>query len=219
MNNLANPAATERMTPTLANWISDGLMPDPAGLSVWDLGCGDGRFSAAFVEMRAAKVMASDLHIPFTGASSSLRHHPTIQWLVGGFDAATQEWGNPVPADLVFMCLMSEHVSEPRTFFRHLASIVARGTEVFIQHDNFFQPVGHHDHGLLFLNPQSWKIEPQGVRCWETDRKCDASEEHRRALLATYPNLWSSASKATRNPADCTRCNYFRRSQPWSHLL
>src|SRR5262249_24001956 len=40
------------------------------------------------------------------------------------------------------------------------------------------------------------------------------SAEFRKTAL-----YWSSEADATRAPDNCSSCNYFRRSQPWAHLL
>lgn len=114
---------------------------------------------------------------------------------------------------------MTEHTSDPRAFFRSLALALRPGTEVLMHHDNFFQPVGHHDHGLLFLNNQTWSIDPQGISCWKSAERCAASAGHRRRLLEEFPLVWSQASEATCDPSSCGCCNYFRRSRPWAHLL
>jgi 2-polyprenyl-6-hydroxyphenyl methylase/3-demethylubiquinone-9 3-methyltransferase len=178
---------------------------------VWDLGCGDGRFVRAFLAAGAARVLASDLQ-PTTFDD------PRVDVITGGFPEASTRWGFPVPVDLVFMSLLTEHVADLRQFMHSLAALVGPETDVLIHHDNFFHPVGHHDHGLLSLDPQTFRIEPQGVDCWNASDKCSASAEHRAQLTAAVPYLWSARSEATRDPSACHRCNYYLRSQPWAHL-
>ena len=209
----------QNVLPVVDEYVRVGLMPNPTGRRVWDLGCGDGRFVAAFLELGASRVLASDLHIPQTGAADTLRNDPRVAWLVGDFEAARRAWGQPMPVDVVFMSLMTEHVTEPRAFLHNLAALLSSDTEVLLHHDNFFHPVGHHDHGLLFLNSKTWCIDPQGIVCWDKPQRCVASAEHRQHLLANFPQLWSQASESTRDPASCASCNYFRRSRPWAHLI
>ena len=206
------------MTPVLENHLASGLMRDPAGLTIWDVGCGNGRFTEAFIRLGAGRVLATDLKIP-AHCSSVLQGDSRVELLLGDADAACRAWGRPLPVDLVFMSLMTEHVAEPRAFLHNLAEALPSGAEAFVEHDNFFQPVGHHDHGLLFLNDRTSIVEPQGIACWERPERCDASAEHRKNLIANSPLLWSETSEATRDPANCTGCNYYRRSQPWAHLV
>jgi SAM-dependent methyltransferase len=209
------------MLPVVEEFIEAKLIRQPKGLTVWDLGCGTGPFVDAFVRLGAARVFATDIVINRNAIPPNLLTDARVVFVDGGFDAATRQIGEAgiVPADIVFMHLMTEHVSDARGFFYDLSRIVRPSTEIFVHHDNFYQPTGHHDHGFLFLNEKTWAIEPQGVQCWEMPEKCAASESHRASVGQRWPFLWSAASGATLNPARCKDCNYFRRSTPWAHLV
>ncbi|WP_343715726.1 class I SAM-dependent methyltransferase [Inquilinus sp.] len=201
------------MQGVITGFVRQALMPHPLGLVVWDLGCGDGIFSGAFHGMGARSVLASDLQ---NIVSPELRQH--IEFRQCDIDHAAEAFGADLikSVDIVFMHLMTEHVSDLRGLFRSLARCLRPGTEIFVHHDCYQHPVGHHDHQLLFLDEPSWSIKPQGVRCWEMPEKCGASAAHRGSLSAYQ---WSAESEATRNPLRCDDCNYFRRSQPWAHLI
>lgn len=205
------------MVPVIEDLISRDLMPDPAGLSIWDVGCGDGRFSAALVDLGAKQVFATDLQAIVPPA---LLAGGVIRFEQGDCARALEAFGEGghVAVDLVFLHEVTEHVADLRGFFRSLTSCLARGTEATIHHGPYFQPVGHHDFNMLALNEETWVVEPVGVRCWES-ATCEESAEHRRAMFDTQPWQWSELSESTRDPTDCAGCNYYRRSQPWAHLL
>jgi SAM-dependent methyltransferase len=198
----------------LANFVAEELMPDVSGLAAWDLGCGAGSFSIALAEMKAKSVLASDLALP-----SGILNHPKITFVRGDVDAASIAIGGLHKVDLVFMHLMSEHVINLKGFLQNLHSRLRPGAELLIHHDNYFQPVGHHDHGLIALNESSWEIEAKGPKCWDVPQKCDASADRRAVLRKDWGLLWSEASEASKDPENCHRCNYYRRSQPWAHLI
>lgn len=206
---------TASALPVLRDFVASGLMPDPRGLAVWDLGCGSGGFAEGLAALGAASVLATDLVL-----SPSIRSHSGIAYVEGGFDAVAVALGDASAlqrVDFVFMHLVSEHIDGPKPLLRALHGRLRPRAEVLIHHDNYFQPAGHHDHGLVALNERTWCVEPRGVACWR-QRCCDLSEDHRSELRAHWPQLWSEASEATRDPARCQDCNYFRRSQPWAHL-
>ncbi len=206
------------MISVLRNFISNDLMPSPDGLRVWDLGCGDGTFSAAFADMGAKEILATDLQSLIPPARMERRQ---IRFRQGGFDEAVEAFGvnGQVQVDLVFMHLMTEHVTDLRTFLRTLAACIEPGTQILLHHGSYYQPVGHHDFGFLCLDEATWKIAPRGVRCWEAAARCAASASDRQRIAGENWFHWSDASEATRNPDDCAGCNYFRRSKPWAHLL
>jgi len=188
-------------------------MPDPAGLTVWDLGCGLGKFSAAFARMRAKSILASDISLPPDPPS-----HAEITYVRGDFDAADAAISLQ-KVDFVFMHLMSEHVTHLKDFLGGLHRRLRPGSDLLLHHDNYFQPVGHHDHAFLRLNEATWEVDASGPACWQSPRKCAASAERRAILLKEWSNLWSEASEATKDPANCDGCNFYRRSRPWAHLL
>jgi SAM-dependent methyltransferase len=205
------------MTSNLRALVDSSAMPNPSGLRVWDLGCGDGSHSASFLELRAAHVLATDLEsVP--EMVSDVGNAPNFSFRRANFAELLNEFGSPLPIDLVYMSLMTEHISDPRQFFRDLFATLKRSAEAVIVHDNFFQPVGHHDHGMLFLNEESWTVEPLGTPCWSSVSRCAASMSHRAELLSKHPATWSADSESTKNPDNCGECNYFRRSVPWAHL-
>jgi len=195
----------------IENFIKSGLMPDPTNMTVWDLGTGNGYFAMAMANMGAKRVLASD--VQELGVK-----HDRVAFVKGEFADAVAAFGENgrIEADLVFMHLMTEHVVEIRSFLHELYEITGDRTQIFVHHDNFFQPVGHHDHDMLFLDNATWEIKPQGTSCWAHESRCALSDEHRSRLSE---GRWSAVSEASRDPSHCGDCNYFRRSQPWAHLI
>ncbi len=151
------------------------------------------------------------------------RGFPVYLWLglsntyaIGNIDECADSFnlvGAPTP-EIVFMNLMSEHVYEIRTFLQQLSRRIPTGTKLFIHHDNYYNPMGHHDHSFLTLD-SDWNVRQRSVPCWELPERCDATADRRKSL----GNLWSAASDATRDPKNCESCNFYKRSQPWPHLV
>ena len=163
----------------LQNFVIDEMMPAPSGFVAWDLGCGEGTFSEALADMGASAVLASDLALP-----PSRPIHPKIQFVAGDFDAADLAIGGLHKVDFVLMHLMSEHVLDLPGFLKDLRSRLRSGVDILIHHDNYLQPVGHHNNGLIALNELTWEIERKGPACWDSPDKCQASAERRARLRA-----------------------------------
>ena len=92
---------------------------------------------------------------------------------------------------------MTDPVSDAESLFRDLSRIVRPGTEIFVHHDNFYQPVGHHDHGLLFLNEKLGPLSPKVFGVGRCRRSALPSEAHRASMAERWPWLWSAAPEAT----------------------
>lgn len=198
----------------IEGFVARDLMLHPEGRFVWDLGCGAGSFAHALAEVGARRVLGSDLGLP-----PGTEDRGCTQFVRGDFDAADAVAGGLRHVDVVFMHLMSEHVLDFKSFMASLFGRLRPGAEVLVHHDNYYQPVGSHDHGLIALNPETWMIEAQGPKCWLLEEKCEASRERRAVVRQRWSQIFSQGSDDTRNPEVCSSCNYFRRSQPWAHLV
>lgn len=182
---------------------------------MWDLGCGQGEFTAALIDLGAEFVLASDIQ-KIDDFEERLAPRKNFLFGAGRLEESLSVLrcsGNRKAVDLVFMHQMTEHVYDLRAFFSDLSRLLEPGTEFFICHDNFYNPMGHHDHSFVNMD-ETWIVEGQGPKCWDAAEKCAVSAEFRKTAVA-----WSAKSDATRNPDNCLSCNYFRRSQPWAHLL
>jgi SAM-dependent methyltransferase len=188
-----------------------------AGRRVLDWECGDCAFSIALLLEGAASVTAIDSWLDLSDSAplvSSIRSLTTKKQSLEQF---CSEQGSDVQFDLVFANTVTEHIRDLPTAFTYLFKVLRPLGLFFTNHDNYYQPVGSHDHGFLYYGPGP-EIVSQGVRCLELPNKCSASEVHRNYIRNSIPWTWNDSLEATRNPIDCSVCYYFRRSQPWAHL-
>lgn len=208
----------EALRNALRNWVEIGLLPSIQGLNIWDVGCGYGCFSTSFIEEGASHVIASDVIIDFDKIPAELIKNKCISIVSGDTEKIAplvfQGHFGPVP-DLIFMHLMTEHVANFKDFIYSLKSNMTSNCSIFINHDNYYQPVGHHDHSFLFLNDKKFVVEPKTIPCWESADRCLASKTHRHNLPIWQ---WSERSESTVG-TDCNQCNYKLRSEPWAHLI
>lgn len=203
----------------LRHWIGKGALTNPAGHVVWDMGCGWGAFSLAFLAEGAKAVLGTDTVIDRTCMPAALFETAGLRIVEGDTAAlATSAWSGADGPTLLFMHLVSEHVADLPALLRSVRSNCPAGTRLFVHHDNYYQPVGHHDHGFLSYRPASHSVESNASRCWESPQRCEASAAHRETLRLERGWQWSAESEATRDPARCDTCNYRIRAEPWAHL-
>lgn len=204
------------------HWLRDrGVLPTEIvrGETVVDWECGDGAFAVAMLLEGAGRVVAVDSWLDEAAVPPPLLLLPGLAIAkldIAGTGAALAEAG--VLADLVFANTVTEHIPDLVGAFTEIRRLLRPGGYFFTNHDNYLQPVGSHDHGFLFYGPDL-EIVFQGVRCWEQEEKCAASAEHRARIARDYAWTWTPDLERTRDPSDCQRCFYFRRAQPWAHLL
>ncbi len=216
-NAIAPPEVTPLMQ-VLRNWVAEGMLPPLDGLTVWDIGCGWGGFTSALLAEGAGHVIATDLVFDHGQIPPELALDRRVTLREGTVDVlAPQIYRGDfgTPPDVLFMHLMTEHVADLPSFFASLRQDIPRECVVFVHHDNYYQPTGHHDHLFLALNPETYRVESKTVPCWTLAERCAASDAHRASLV---PWQWGKASKATMGE-DCNACNYKLRSAPWAHLL
>ena len=202
----------------LRTWEAEGvLLPaDLAGKHVLDWECGRGVFSALFVEHGAAEVTGIDSWLDTDYVQQQLRDLPARFQRVSlrEFAADRRTAG---AYDLIFANTVTEHMIDVAALLPVCYGLLAAGGILVLNHDNYYQPVGSHDHGFLFY--QNGAIEFLGPRCWQERRKCAVSEDFRRGIAERLPWTWDDRTESRLDPRDCTQCPYFRRAQPWGHLL
>jgi FkbM family methyltransferase len=203
----------------LRNYIR--LLPNStvAGKTVYDWECGNGAFSVAFLLEGARSVIATDTWLDLDGLPSEVRSLPGIFFEKVKIEELSDDVGSNGPRiDLVFANTVTEHIQNLPSAFSAIFRLLQSGGFFLTNHDNYYQPVGSHDHGFLFYGDNG-AIVAQGVRCWEMELKCEHSKLHRGEIQRKFPWTVMPELEETRDSADCGRCFYFRRSQPWAHLL
>jgi 2-polyprenyl-6-hydroxyphenyl methylase/3-demethylubiquinone-9 3-methyltransferase len=203
----------------LNNWNASGLIPVEAiaGRKIWDLECGHGIYSAVLSLRGASFVLGSDTFLDDQTVPACIRALPNMQFERGSvLEMAARLRFRP---DLIFFHNSSEHVADLPQLLCCCADVLLSGGLFFIAHDNYYQPVGHHDQFFLRLNPDTQTVEFQGVKCWESAARCEASREHRERMAGQPRARWDDDLERRLSPQDCRQCVYWKRSRPWAHLI
>ncbi len=194
------------------------LATDLVGKHVLDWECGEGAYAAKFLELGAASVTAIDTWLNLEHAKNSLSLLPRSRFERVSIERFIEDPGNVGAYDLVFSNTVTEHMLNLPRALTECYQLVSKNGLLIINHDNYYQPVGSHDHGFLFYNEKG-QIVFQGSRCWESVAKCAASADYRRSMSERFPWTWDSRMESRLTPEDCDQCPYYRRAQPWAHLL
>jgi hypothetical protein len=120
--------------------------------------------------------------------------------------------------DFVFANTVTEHLIDLPQQLIACADLIKAGGLLFVNHDNYYQPVGSHDHGFLFYGPNN-KIVSLGPECWSDRRKCQVSEDFRHSIAQRFPWTWDEQTESLLDPSACDECPYYKRSRPWAHLI
>lgn len=203
---------------SLCHFEASGVLSasDIADKKILDWECGSACYSKAFKLLGAANVSAIDSWA--TGASSdgiNFRKESICQHYVEKFEG---EIAPKNQYNLIFANTVTEHLPQLANNFIVCNQILSPGGLLIINHDNYYQPVGSHDHGFLFYGRDN-KIVQQGPKCWDSDAKCEISKNHRSSITERFPWTWDPQMDEQISPANCMNCPYYKRSQPWAHLL
>jgi hypothetical protein len=205
----------------LDQFIAAGLIPSQSikNALVVDWEAGDAAFSVAFLMRGAKHVFAIDTWMNVDQLARPLMAHSQLtirKTSIGEFAHWIKTEGAPVT--LVFANTVTEHLQHLAQDLRDVVGILAEGGAFFTNHDNYYQPVGSHDHGFLYYGRNN-RIETVGPACWRDARKCDASASHRTNVARDFPWTWDDRNERTKDSANCHACHYYIRSQPWAHLI
>lgn len=191
---------------------------DVVGKRVLDWECGKGAFSARFLELGAKSVTAIDSWLDVAQVKATLGTHAGVTFERISVEKFADDPSHHGQFDFIFANTVTEHLASLAQVLIRVNQLLAPGGVLVVNHDNYYQPAGSHDHGFLFYDDKSG-ISFQGARCWETEKKCETSAEHRRTLKANLPWTWDDQIETALDPKDCSKCPYFKRAQPWAHLL
>jgi SAM-dependent methyltransferase len=190
---------------------------DIAGKRTLDWECGAGVYSLLLLERGAARCDAIDSWLQPEACEKAMGHLEAIRFAkvsLEDFAADPQAHG---AFDLVIANTVTEHMLNLARQMPVVGRLLRPGGLFIANHDNYYQPVGSHDHGFLFYGPGP-AIVAQGPRCWESPDKCRVSEAHRRKVMKDLWWTWDEGMEKRLTPEDCTKCPYYKRSQPWAHL-
>lgn len=202
----------------IAHWRQQGIWRDEyiQGKTVLDWECGRGVFAALFLELGAKYVIGIDSWLDTTYAQQTLARLPNSRFERISIKEFQQRIGQPV--DFIFANTVTEHLPDLPQQLIFCWELLPPGGIFFNNHDNYYQPVGSHDHGFLFYGENN-EIIFQGPKCWESSGKCEISRLYRQSIRERYPWTWNEQTEALLNPIDCNICPYYRRAKPWAHLI
>jgi hypothetical protein len=198
----------------LDGYIAAGLVPVDSfrDRPVVDWEAGDAAFSVAFLIRGARHVFAIDTWMNLDQIPEPLKACQQLTIRKASIRQFSHEAHSS--AALVFSNTVTEHLQELRNVYQ----ILGPGGAFFTNHDNYYQPVGSHDHGFLYYG--RWRhIERVCPACWLDAKKCEASAAYRDEIRQKLPWTWDERNERSLNSANCADCHYYMRAQPWAHLI
>jgi SAM-dependent methyltransferase len=213
-------AAYQNYRSQIQNWVDNDVISKKQiiGKKILDWECGSGVFTAIFIEEGAAAVTAIDSWLNIDQIERTLSTLPSASFHQLSIEEFAKDKQHHNTYDLIFANTVTEHMPNLPSLLNICHQLLAVDGTLLINHDNYYQPVGSHDHGFLFYNDNN-EIVFQGPCCWETTSKCAASADFRKSLSERLHWTWNEWNEAQLTPDNCNYCPYYRRSQPWAHLL
>jgi SAM-dependent methyltransferase len=190
---------------------------DLAGKRVLDWECGAGVFALVLLERGAASVTAIDSWLLADECAKNFAGVQRLNFLKSSLEEFASDPSTHGTLDVILANTTTEHMLNLPRQFPLCRRLLRPGGLLITNHDNYYQPVGSHDHGFLFYGPGN-SIVRQGPACWDSTSKCAVSLAHRREVMRSRPWTWDERMEQRLTPHDCTKCPYFKRSQPWAHL-
>lgn len=190
---------------------------DIEGKRILDWECGAGVFSLIFAERGAAQCEAIDSWLWTEECRRAMGHIDRIRFDKVSLEAYAGTRSRDGEFDLVFANTVTEHMLNLPQQLPLVRRLLKPGGLFITNHDNYYQPVGSHDHGFLYYG-EGPQIVRQGPACWEAAERCEASKDHRLTVMKNLWWTWDEAMERRLTPHDCTQCPYYKRSQPWAHL-
>jgi len=188
------------------------------GGSVLDWEAGDLAFSIAFLIRGAKHVFAMDSWMDVNQIPDPLKTYPQLTIERASMREFSQDGPRALALTLIFANTVTEHLQELPQDLRDAFRVLGPRGVLFTNHDNYYQPVGSHDHGFLYYGTEN-RIERVGPACWLDANKCEASAAHRDQIRRDFPWTWDERNERSKDPANCVNCHYYMRSQVWAHLI
>lgn len=207
--------------------FAEQLQRDRAALATWsclpeshyvdkdilDLGCGWGAGCAAFLERGARFAWGID-PVLTSEMLSHLSVLPQSRFTAG---ILAPEVFVPQRFDLVYAHFTTEHIYNLARVMGYVFELLKPGGHFVCLHDNYYAPMGGHDHAFIGPAPGKDRIlQSKAPPCWKSPHKCAASATFRQEAEQQYD--WTLKGW-TLTPSDCSLCSYYHRAQLWGHLL
>ena len=203
------------------------LADDIAGKRILDWECGSTVHSAYFVHCGAKLVVSTDSYPmwPDPGRTFSASGD-SFMYRGGKLSDVLGELPRDIRFNLCFSNTASEHIviDDLRQSLGLIHERLSPDGVLFVNHDNYFSPMGAHDNALRHSPDDYRRIVPSGPACWERG-ECDESSAIRDYLHTHIPHPSDKNSPPVSlviqkgDYGDCTRCPYFKRTRLWAHLL
>jgi hypothetical protein len=202
----------------LDRFIAAGLVPRDSFKdgSVLDWEAGDAAFSVAFIIRGARHVFSIDSWMNLDQIPEPLRACQLLTVKKAPIREFVRDAHSSVT--LVFANTVTEHLQQLPQDLRDVYKVLDLGGVLFANHDNYYQPVGSHDHAFLYYGEGN-RIQSVCPACWLDAKKCDASAAYRDEIRQKWPWTWDERNERSKDPPNCTACHYYMRSQPWAHLI
>ena len=135
----------------IAHWRNQGLWHDEMilGKSVLDWECGRGAFAAIFVELGAESVVGIDTWLDVDYATHILSRLPRATFHQMSIRDFAQTAGKDDLYDLIFANTVTEHLIDLSQQLVMCYDLLKSTGRLLINHDNYYGPLGSHDHGFL----------------------------------------------------------------------
>lgn len=207
-----------RYNKQISYWRKIGLWNDDYiyDKKVLDWECGGGAFSAILLELGARYVVGIDSWLNLEHAKNNLSLLPNSKFERTSILKLYEKMDHKF--DFIFSNTVTEHLPNLSQQLIACSNLLKADGMYINNHDNYYQPVGSHDHGFLFYDDNN-QIVFQGTQCWLDTLKCEASKDYRRTIINKYPWTWTEQTDTLLTPDNCFNCPYYRRSRPWSHLI
>jgi 2-polyprenyl-3-methyl-5-hydroxy-6-metoxy-1,4-benzoquinol methylase len=159
----------QQIEATIHAYLNSGyiLNDDIVGKPVLDLECGRGAGAQVFSLLGAKDSFGYDA---FLGADVPKQYdNKKVIYVPTDFSQSRELNGE---IDFIYLNNATEHIANMGLVFGKAFSALKPGGCLFLAHDNYYQPVGHHDHKFLFLNKSGTAVEPVAPRCYDQAAKC-----------------------------------------------
>ena len=202
------------------------LEDDIIGKNILDWECGTAAHASLFVFSGAKHVVATDSYPMWENTQIFSIAQNQFTYLGRSLPHALEELPKNMLFDLCFSNTSSEHI--PVEILEQSLQLIhqqlTKGGILFINHDNYYSPMGAHDVAVMHSKENYKTIIPKGEDCWN-DGFCPSSKETREYLGSQiyHPTDLDSPPESLDisigDYARCTDCPYYKRSQLWAHLL